>query len=351
MKLSKVKIPDIYGLKNTVLDGEYTKDELIEELANQWIPYVDCARKCFRSDYCIFTQKHPHNPNRLTDVQCDVAVRALKVFVNTTYSIVEASESELYEVYFEGAYQYTKFILDAEHAIGRAIDEVAIEDFGEYGPIAFGQITKLRENLNSLASCLQNFPEFRSKKGVLFVEGWGEKAFLERMKNSHSAWFLHLNVEVYNGTGNRRPKRIKMLLDNYKKQGYIIYLQGDADGRQTDVFRELIRGNSVDEKSTFVFKQDFESAIPVPIFMYILHQLGLISKQNHENIEKKLQEEDVSFVKTLKTNFRIDLNPYKLDIAEAVADLLNSKMRYWWQDKKFMETEFGAFLSFVQNIK
>ena len=350
MKISKIKIPDIYGIKDTVLDGEFSKEELIEKLVNQWVPYVDCERKCFRSDYCIFTQKNIHNPNRLTDAQCDVAVRALHIFINSTYNILESLENDLIEKYFEGAYHYTKFILDAEHVIGRAIDKIAIENFGEFCPIAFGQIIKLRDNLNGLASCIQYFPEFRSKKGVLFVEGWGENAFLQRMKNSHSTWFLHLNVEVYNGTGNRRPKRIQMLLENYKKQGYSIYLQGDADGKQTDVFRELIRLNSVEESSTFVFRHDFESSIPAHMFVLMLHELDLLNGHSRKEIGEKLVEYDISYVKNLKNNFNIDINPFKIDIAELTANILNTKMRTWWQNELFMKTEFGAFLKFIQKI-
>ena len=352
MKISKVKILDIYGVKNIVLDGDYTKEELIENLVEYWIPYIDCDRKCFRADSCLFSQKYPDNPYRLTDMQCDAAVKALTVFINNTYLILKKSDPSLHSAYFDGLYYYTKFILDAENAIGKVLDEAAIQSYGNLAPFALSRIIDLRENLNVLAECLQYFPEFRSKRSVLFVEGETEKVFLERMKDSHDLSFLHLNIIEYGGSGNKKSKRIQMLLDDYIKKGYSIYFQGDADGGQaSDVFKDLIRKNSVNINNTFVFKKDFESAIPANIFVYIMNELNLIDPKNQFYIFKKLQGEDISFVQNMKNNFNIDINPYKKNISESFADFLINKFRNWSRDKKFMETEFGSFLKFIKDIK
>lgn len=350
MNLSKYKIFDIYGIKNIYLEGDYTTDSLAEKLIEEWIPYVECDRKCYRSDYCKFTKPNPYHPDRLTDIKCGVVVNALRLFIRTSFSILESLPPDKIQYYLDGAFYYSQFILNAEHMIGMCIDEDVFEDYGEYAPAIFGHTTKLRDYLNNLGGVFQHIPEFRSKKGVLFVEGRTEKAFLEKLKESHSTWFLHLNIEVYDGTGNRRPKRIQMLLDNYQKQGYKVYIQGDADGKDSKIFNELVRKGAVEENDTFVFEHDFETSIPTKMLFSALYELELLEKEKLSEYITELGKTDNSIVKTFKSKFDIDLNPYKLELAEVIAEKLNHKMWAWWQDEDFNNTELGQFLIFVQGI-
>lgn len=350
MDLSKYKIFDIYGIRNINLEGNYTAESLADKLIEEWIPSVECDRKCYRSDYCKFTEPSPYHPDRLTDVRCGVVVNSLRLFIKTSFPILEALPSDKVQYYLDGAFYYSQFILNAEHMIGMCMDKDVFEDYGEYAPAIFGHTTKLRDDLNNLGSVFQHIPEFRSKKGVLFVEGRTEKAFLEKLKESHSSWFLHLNIEVYDGTGNRRPKRIQMLLENYQKQGYKVYIQGDADGKDSKIFNELTRKGSVKESDTFVFKHDFESSVPLNMFLSALYELELLEKEKHSEYVSKIKESKESIVKIIKSEFKIDLAPYKLELAEVIAEKLNQKMWAWWQDEKFNKTELGLFLTFVQSI-
>ena len=350
MNLSSYKIFNIYGIKKIELEGEYSPESLTDKLIKEWIPYVECDRKCYRSDYCKYTEPSPYHPDRLTDVQCGVVVNSLKIFIKTSFHILESLPKDRIQYYLDGAFYYSQFILNAEHMIGMCMDQNAIEDYGKYAPAIFGHTTKLRDDLNNLGSVFQHIPEFRSKKGVLFVEGRTEKAFLEKLKDSHSSWFLHLNIEVYNGTGNRRPKRIQMLLDNYQKQGYKVYIQGDADGKDSKIFNELVRKGSVEGNDTFVFKHDFESAVPLDMFLSSLYELELLEKEKNCEYISKVQTTETSIVKVIKTEFDVDLNPYKLEIAEMIAERLNKRMWAWWQDEKFNKSELGQFLTFIQKI-
>ena len=350
MDLSNYKIFDIYGIKKISLEGDYSSDSLIEKLIEKWVPYVECDRKCYRSDYCKYTEPSPYHPDRLIDIKCGVVVNSLKIFIKTSFSILESLSKDRIQYYLDGAFYYSQFILNAEHMIGMCMDEDAIEDYGEYAPAIFGHTAKLRDDLNNLGSVFQHIPEFRSKKGVLFVEGWTEKAFLEKLKESHSSWFLHLNIEVYDGTGNRRPKRIQMLLDNYQKQGYKVYIQGDADGKDSKIFNELVRKGSVEEDDTFVFKHDFESSVPVDMFLSTLYELELLEKKKNSEYKSKIKESETSIVKEIKNSFDVDLNSYKLELAEMVAEKLNQKMWAWSQDENFNKSELGQFLTFVQKI-
>lgn len=350
MNLSGYKIYDIYGIKNLPLQGAFDADSLSQKLIEEWIPYIDCERKCPRSDYCKFTQPSLYHPDRLTDVKCGIGVNTLKNFVDCTFHILENLSPEHVQNYLDGAFYLSQFVLHAEGTVGSCVDKYMIEDYGEYAPAIFGHVTRLRDELNKIGVHFRHIPEFRSAKGVLFVEGWTEKAFLEKLRESHSFSFLNLNLEVYAGKGNRRPKRIQMLLDNYKKQGYKIYIQGDADGQHSEIFKELVRKDSLTEECTFVFKHDFESSLPPELFLDALHELGEIPEVGINEFIQKVYPLDCSVVKKIQEYFSINCEPIKLDIASIVAERLNDWNWAWWQDEKFMQTELGKFLEFVDRI-
>lgn len=223
--------------------------------------------------------------------------------------------------------------------------------FGEYAPMLFGRMTNLRESLNRLGSYWKEIPEFRAKHPVLFVEGYSEKEFLDELRESHFSCFLDLNVDVYGGKGNRRLKRIQMLLAKYVEQGYVIYAQGEADGENTDIFRGLIKAGSVNEDNTFVFKYDFESSIPLDLLCVVLKVMEFLEDMSEEEFETQLGNDDISVVKKLKEKFSIDIKPHKLEFDNTVARVLNYPRAIWWQNEKFMnESELGQFLGFIQRI-
>ena len=350
MDLTGYKIFDTYGIKNITLEGQFNADTLAQKFIDEWIPYIDCERKCPKSDYCKYTRPSPYHPDRLTDVKCGIGVDTIKNFTSSTFHVLEKLSQDNIENYLDGAFYLSQFVLHAEGAVGSCISKDIIEDYDEYAPAIFGHIARLRDELNKLGSVFKHIPEFRSIKGVLFLEGWTEKEFLEKLRESHSFWFLHLNLEVYDGKGNRRPKRIQMLLDNYKKLGYKIYIQGDADGQHSEIFKELVRKGSVTEECTFVFKYDFESSLPPSLFLNALHELGEIPEVGIDEFIKKVPPLGCSVIRKVQEIFGINCEPIKLDIASIVAEKLNDSRWGWWQDEKFMQTEIGKFIRFVQNM-
>jgi len=350
MDLTGYKIFDIYGIKNITLLGQFDPNSLAQKLIEEWIPYIDCERKCPRSDYCKYTKPSPYHPARLIDVKCGIGVNTLKNFVSCTFHILEKLSPENIENYLDGAFYLSQFVLHAEGTVGFCIDNDIIKAFGEYAPAIFGNVARLRDELNKIGALFKHIPEFRSVKGVLFVEGWTEKELLEKLRESHSFWFLNLNLEVYEGKGNRRPKRIQMLLDKYKKLGYKIYIQGDADGQRSEIFKELVRKGSVTKECTFIFKYDFESSLPPTLFLKALHELGEISEVGIDEFIKKVYPFDCSADKKVQEIFGIKCEPIKLDIASIVAENLNDMRWAWWQDDDFMQTEIGQFIRFVQNM-
>lgn len=350
MDLSGYKIFDIYGIKNITLQGHLDADSLSQKLIDVWVPYIDCKTKCPKSDYCKYTKRSPYHPDRLTDVKCGVGVETLTNFIGSTFYILEKLSPENIENYLDGAFYLCQFVVHAEWAVGTCINKHIIQCFHEYAPALFGDVARLRDELNKIGSAFQHIPEFRSVKGVLFVEGWTEKEFLEKLRESHSSWFLDLNIEVYDGKGNRRPKRVQMLLDNYIKLGYKIYIQGDADGKDSAIFKELVRKGSVTQDCIFVFKYDFESSLPPALFLRVLQELGEIVEVGVDEFIEKVCQLDCSVVKKVKDIFGIDLHPLKLHIASLVAEKLNNPRWAWCQDDTFMQTEIGKFIRFIQDM-
>ena len=100
----------------------------------------------------------------------------------------------------------------------------------------------------------------------------------------------------------------------------------------------------------YVSKHDFESSVPLNMFLSALYELELLEKEKHSEYVSKIKESEESIVKIIKSEFKIDLNPYKLELAEVIAEKLNQKMWAWRQDEKFNKTELGLFLTFVQSI-
>lgn len=350
MDLSGYYIFDIYGVERITLDGNYSADSLAEIFIDKWIPYLECHR-CGRWDYCKYAQQHPANPERSIDIKCGVVVDSIRNFVRASFTVLEKLEPDKIQEYLNGAFFYFKFIYDAELYIGMCMDFGFCEDYGEYAPAIFGGMRRLRDSLNNLGSSWKDIPEFRSKRPVLFVEGSSEKEFLDEMKISHSAWFLYLSIEVYGGKGNRRSKRIQMLLDKYKDLGYEIYAQGDADGEHTDIFRSLIKSGSVKEENTFVFIHDFETAIPHRLLYASLKEMKIINEISEQDFSAALAENDASIAKKLLEKFGSDIKPQKLKLARTIARILRHPRANWWQNGKFMsETELGRFLRFIQRI-
>lgn len=351
MELSKFTILDIYGVERIPLSGEYTAESLSETFIENWIPYYEC-HKCGRWDYCKYAKPYPANPDRSEDIKCGVAVDSLRNFVKATFGILEQLEGEeKIQEYLDGAFFFCKFIFDAEQSIGMCMNEDFRKYFGEYAPMLFGRMTHLRESLNRLGSHWKGIPEFRAKHPVLFVEGYSEKEFLDELRKSHFSCFLDLNVDVYGGKGNRRLKRIQMLLAKYVEQGYVIYAQGDADGENTDIFRGLIKAGSISEDNIFVFKYDFESSLPLDLLCVVLKVMEFLEDMSEEEFETQLGNDDISVVQKLKEKFSIDIKPHKLEFANTVARVLNHPRAIWWQNEKFMnKSELGQFLRFIQRI-
>jgi hypothetical protein len=348
MNLTNFTIHDIYGVARIQLEGEYTDKSLSEKLIEEWIPYFEC-HKCGRWDYCKYVQQSPWNPHRAKDIKCGVASDCIRNLIQSVFSEMQHMTQEQVQDFLDGAYYFYKFIYDAEQYTGMNMNSEFHQYYGELAPYIYSHVGYLRNDLNNMALRWKDIPNFKTKSPVLFVEGYGEKAFLDEMRKSHMSWFMDLNVEVYAGKGNRRSKRIQMLLEKYKEQGLIIYAQGDADGEYADVFRGLINSGSIEQDKIFVFEHDFETSLPVGLLLEALVEMQFLEPMPIEEFREKLGAPIGSVISRLHKAFNVDISSSKIEFATTTAAILNGAI--WWTDDFFMkQTELGRFLNFVQDV-
>lgn len=349
LDLANCTILDIYGVGRINVDGLVSADKLALLFVNNWIPFMEC-HKCGKSSYCMYALPHPPNEHKKQEIRCGVAVAVIGNFVARTIGIAEALNLEEKQAYLDGAFYLTQFVLVAEQSIGTVLDAKYLEWYGDFAPGIFGHLTRIRDTLNSLNQNFKKISAFKSQRSLLFVEGWAEKTFFEKLRESHMAWFIDLMVECYDGQGNRHSKRIAMLLDKYINHGYTIYVQGDADGKIGDIFKALVDSGRVKKENTFVFNHDFESAIPLPVLIRAMRNIGLPTNFKPSELRDSLAKNPRSVNKVLLDDFRVDISHHKVPLAGMVGEILQSPSFVWWADDKFMDTELGRFLRFVQTM-
>lgn len=349
INLTGYSILNAYGTERINFTGNYTKEKLIEFLSDNWVTWIECDRKCWRSEFCGFVKADPKRPGRTLEIRCEVGLRVIFHFIQNTFNILCELDKSKIQKYFDGLYHFYQFVFDSEMLIGGYLTEQSFKFMGQYAPASFSFIKNLRQHIDDYANIIQYIPELWINDSILFVEGQSEEAFLKRLKVTHYSDFLRLNTLSYAGRDNKRIKRIEMLLEDYRRRGYKIFIQGDADGNNQDIFRELEKRKLIAEKDKFVFEYDFESSIPPCLLFATLKRMKLTQSIDKDNFIKKRKDHKGSVITFLLEEFRISIKDIKIQFAENVADII-IKSPYCWQDQEFLSTELGKFIMFVKSI-
>jgi len=346
-----IPFKDIYGDQKGVINGEYDKNSLSEHLIRYWVSYVECHH-CSRENTCKFAQPHPKWEWKKLEIQCGVKSKFIKNFVALTFEEYVSADSLMQEKLLSATYHLAEYVKMSEVQIGWAIDDEWLNDVGEYGKSFLSNLVHLRERLTQAAQDLAFLPNLYRKKPILLVEGQSEKAFLDKLRESHNSWFTDLRTEVYGGNGNAHPRRIQMRLEKYSEDGYVCFMQGDKDGKEKSSFEKLIKQGTVLEQNTFLFTFDFESSIPRKLLFKVLKNLELLGRIDESEFLGKTNNES-SICSQLNAVFDLYVEPYKVQIADELGWILNNSAFYWYQDENnFMEeTELGRFLDFVINMR
>ncbi|WP_439185759.1 hypothetical protein [Carboxylicivirga taeanensis] len=353
IEFENIKIYEINGYTRKSLNGEFTPLELSEKLVNEWIPYYEC-HKCGKGDYCKYTIPHPANPLRKRDIKCGVAIDALKNFVNKTIFVLDNASRSKKQKYLDAAFHFYKYVIESEQWNGSFIDNEKLDWWGKHAVKFYSEILPIRDTLNELGNCLKEFPELYEGTSLLLVEGESEKAFVENLRSDgeiSKTW--QFIVESYGGKGNKLPKRIKMLLDDYQKKGYLIYIQGDEDGNGDgtgfDKFKEYVNQSYIVKQNIFQFKYDFESSIPKKLLYHVLLDFGYLENVSFEKFRRVTEDRPMNSCLLKEFNIDTNIDNLKVRIAKAVGNaIFHIDFRILDQ---FYETELGAFVRFLEKIK
>jgi len=347
INVDELTILDYAGHNRIPIGGEYYINFFADKLIEEWIPYFEC-HQCGRGDYCKFTVPKPNNSYRKEDIKCGIAATSIKNFIKYTWMVFEKLDKKHKQKYLDGLYHFLQYIYKTEQNIGMFLDEDMLKHFENSVPSIFGNIHSLRSDLNNFVHFFKDIPEFKVKKGILLVEGWSEKMFLQRIFEGGYIWSHRFDIEVYEGTSNKSPKKLQLLLSKLRNDGYKIYIQGDKDGKDIDMFQEHKKRNLLNEASIFQFKQDFETAFPPKLMFYILNDLELITEVEYEDFFNKLYPCEGGIVRKIMETFNINPTNFKMLIADKAAKILN--YTDWWNKEEIINSELGKFLSFVKKI-
>jgi hypothetical protein len=348
INVDELTIFDYAGHKRISLGGgdlyiNFFADKLIAE----WIPYFEC-HQCGRGDYCKFTIPHGVNPHRKKDIKCGVVETLIRNFIKYTCKVFETLSKNDKQKYLDGLYYLQRYVYQAEQNIGMFLDEGILNYFDKFVPRVFGNTPSLRSDLNSFAEHFKDIKEFNIQKGILLVEGWSEKVFIQRMFEGGSIWSNSFDIEVYDGKNNKSPKKLQLLINKLRKDGYEIYIQGDQDGNQIDAFQEHKKRELLKDSHIFQFSHDFETAFPAKLMFHSLKELEILEIDDLEEFENLIYPCEESISNKLKRVLGIDINGNKVPIADMAGKIITRLD--WWNKNEIMETELGMFLNFVRKI-
>lgn len=353
IKFESIQIIEINGFSRKAFNGEYTITKLIDHLVAEWMPSYACGG-CGKNEHCKYSTSIPENSLEDKDSPCRFAVAALSNFVINTSSVLFGATNDTKQKYLDSAFFFCKYILESEQLNSILTDQDKFTNYGWNSKVYSALIIPIRDTLNEFSKCLKDIPELFLETPILLVEGQSEMVFIENLRgngNSFRSWFFI--VDSYYGKDSKKPSRIKMLLDKYKKIGYSIYLQGDEDGTGDgsgyDKFKSYISDSYLSQEKIFQFKYDFETAIPKNILFKTLVDFSLLKNVSFKEFDNKTNGKSIN--ESLKEEFGIDtkINSLKKQIAISVGKAcftIDPK-----DEEKFKQSELGHFITYLNNIK
>lgn len=352
VSIDNLNILDVNGTARVPISGDFTSDALAKQLIDEWVPAKRCYKGCCRFGDCVTTRDldlgEGENPGY---IKCGTYISAIESWVENTFMVFSQMTQDEKQIYLDAAYYYASYIGNSEIAIGNLIDKDSIKFWFDdvTAPINFASsISLLRDDLVKLMRLLNKLPQFRSRRAILFVEGETERAFLNKMKESNLGSYTLLRIKIYDGIGNLRSRRIEMLLNHLKDDGYRIFVQADGDGTSRDL-RILEEKELVAMDKSFIFTHDFESSIPTPLLIAALEKMGYQDSIDAEKFEEKRSMFSGTVIDFLKNDYDIDLSGRKIELAKVVAGIIVEE-DLWWTNDEFMETELGKFMHFVETV-
>lgn len=334
IEFEKIKIRNKSSVFQSYLSGIFHKEELINKLKHIWCTEcLDSSCELQKSSICM---------------ECN----SLKVIENGIENnfdeLINYSSKEITN-FLDGLYYLQLFIPNIINEVKYFIDPFKLTNSNDSFKDRISRILQLRNYLNQIGNNFKEISHYQSLNNVLLVEGKTEKIFLQKMMFLGEFRNANIIIDDYDGNNNMSDKKIKMLIENFKKIGYEIYMQGDKDGKKIDRFQNHKTSNLLKTTNIFQFEYDFETSIPLFLFHEVLVHLNLL-KVNKTEFVNKLLPSNKSVNKSLLELYNVDIKKFKVMIGDYLAIIMQSNFN-WREVKLIRESELGEFLLFVDSIK
>jgi hypothetical protein len=342
-KFDNIQLLNMDGKSREDFSGNYTSEQLADFLIVRWIPNFEC-HKCGKHDYCKFAEPHPYNEYKKKDIQCGVAREALTNYITYTLKFNDDFILSNPQEFLDSAFYFFNFVYNTEIQIGNYINKDYLNWACYAAPRFLNYICESRLILDNLAISLKKYPNVYEGTPLLLVEGESEMDFVQELISS-GFYYSNICCISYHGKSNIKPDKIQMMMEDYQRRNFRVFIQRDADGNNNNMFQQLKEKFKISEENCFQFQFDFESSILPEILYDVLFGFGFLKNISFDEFNKKLSK-PVS--KCLKENFGIEIEPNKRQIAKQVAKIINNSN--WYESEKCKGSELFRFTEFVRGI-
>ncbi len=310
------------GFSRSVLEGFFGPAKLADLLVEVWLPYFECDG-CGRWKYCgLADPEYDQRLDSSRNYRCGVARLALSHFLRTAFPALERSETTQRNGLLDAAYHFAQYVFRSEVNVGNFLSTEMVDYYGELSHLMASNLKGVRQHLGSFFAHMSGFPEFRLRERMLLVEGQVELRFVERLRSSGN-WFPYdLHVVTYEGKSNRNS-RLTLLVKRYEADGYDVFVQGDADGRdKSSICQQMSTQHGIASKRVFLFTRDFEHAVGPKLMAAGIARLLDLAVDHFEPISSALERGESIADVFSRWAVGQDFSENKVRLAESMAEVL-----------------------------
>jgi len=254
------------GDKYIPISSTVSKAQLLAILSDNFIPYLECLKKCGRAEICRCTD---NLKKRNDDQKCVVIERILENFLNSTFHIFKGNSLNMKRKYLRVATIFLELVIDLEGSLDAIFCKGLVEWYGDWSPALFGGLLRERRIMSDVATLLKNMKDFHTEINVCLVEGAGDAELFRSFRRyvRISNYDNLKNIDMLYGKDNRTKGRLDLLIRNYLTRGEkaIIILDGDGNKLKTlssKPIKTLWENGLIKKKDIFVFKYNIELSFP-----------------------------------------------------------------------------------------
>jgi hypothetical protein len=318
---------------------EYTQENLLEELAAGWVPFIEC-HKCGWFAHCPYPERIPGAPHRARDIQCGVVRLAMRNFLSSWWSALSQMTQDQKQHFIDAFFWWTKYVGDAVLSLGRICDVDHLAWCGpELSALTMTEPKRHRRALDKFSYHISLTGHNILEETFALVEGESEAAFLEVLVDLRFFGSGVLGVETYRGKGNAKPGRLPIAHLFNRGVRPMLQIDGDKSSRPSPELEVLLGAN---DGAIFRFSRDFESAFPALVLQFALaeldHQVGI------EWLQERLSDEHGSIFRSIEQKLGITIS--KPEFARELAYLVG---RHWSEVRQtFPNAEVVRWLDDIQ---